>query len=170
MALLRRNALKIIRVAEFAPEAEFAEPCVSYTLRDVICTACSDCRDLDLCRDPDLAAGQWMCTARVDEHGPPCGQPYDRQWIEGALLTEINERVRKYQLQDLKCVRDGRVKVGHLANRCPCGGVFACSIADGALSDDLRVFSNIAKAHDFKILGETVEWMQSNASCGASTS
>jgi len=170
VALLRRNALKIIRVAEFAPEAEFAEPCVSYTLQDVICTACSDCRDLDLCRDPDLAAGQWMCTARLDEHGPPCGQPYDKQWIEGALLTEINERVRKYQLQDLKCVRDGRVKVGHLANRCPCGGVFACSVADGALSDDLRVFSNIAEAHDFKILSETVEWMQSNAARGASTS
>ena len=162
VSLLRRNALKMIQVAEFSPEAEFVEPCVSFTLRDVICSACSDCRDLDLCRDPDLAAGHWACTARDDDHGPPCGQPYDMQWIEGALVAEVNERVRKYQLQDLKCARDGRIKVGHLANRCACGGLYACSAKPGALGDDLRVFSNIADAHDFKILRDTVDWVQSN--------
>lgn len=30
------------------------EPCMSFVLRDVICTSCNDCRDLDLCRDPHL--------------------------------------------------------------------------------------------------------------------
>ncbi|CAL55806.1 DNA polymerase epsilon, catalytic subunit A,C-terminal [Ostreococcus tauri] len=162
VSLLRRNALKMIRVGEFAPEAEFIEPCVSYTLRDVICSACCDCRDLDLCRDPDLAAGHWACSYR-DEHGLLCAQPYDRQWVEGALVAEVNDRVRKYQLQDLKCVRDGRVKVGHLGNRCACGGLFTCSAKDGSLGDDLRVFSSIAEAHDFNILRETVSWVRSNA-------
>lgn len=30
------------------------EPCLSFVLRDVICGSCNSCRDLDLCRDPDL--------------------------------------------------------------------------------------------------------------------
>jgi len=156
VALLRRNALRLLRVAEFAPQAEFIDPCVSFTLRDAMCSYCSDCRDLDLCRDPDLAAGRWACLT--------CAQPYDLQWIEGSLVSELNDRVRQYQLQDLKCSRDGRVKVGHLANRCACGGLYKCSAKPGALNDDLRVFSNIADAHDFKILRDTVDWVTSNAS------
>lgn len=162
VSTLRRNALKMIRVGEFAPEAEFVEPCVSFTLRDVICSACCDCRDLDLCRDPDLAAGHWACTYR-DQYGLPCGQPYDMQAIEGALLAEVNDRVRKYQLQDLKCARDGRIKVDHLANRCACGGLFKCSSKDDALTEDLRVFASIADAHDFNILRDTVRWVHSNS-------
>lgn len=30
------------------------EPCRSFVLRDVICTYCNACTDLDLCRDPNL--------------------------------------------------------------------------------------------------------------------
>ena len=156
VAMLRRNALRLLRVAEFAPEAEFVDPCVSFTLRDAMCSYCSDCRDLDLCRDPDLAAGRWACLT--------CAQPYDLQWIEGSLVSEVNERVRRYQLQDLKCSRDGRVKIGHLANRCACGGLYKCSAKPGALNNDLRVFSNIADAHDFKVLRDTVDWVTANTS------
>ncbi len=30
------------------------EPCLTWVLRDVVCDACSACRDLDLARDPNL--------------------------------------------------------------------------------------------------------------------
>ena len=30
------------------------DPCRSWVLRDVICTSCHACRDLDLCRDPGI--------------------------------------------------------------------------------------------------------------------
>ncbi len=30
------------------------EPCLTWVLRDVVCDACSACRDLDLARDPAL--------------------------------------------------------------------------------------------------------------------
>jgi DNA polymerase epsilon subunit 1 len=40
--------------------------------------------------------------------------------------------------------------------------LYKCSAKPGALGDDLRVFSNIADAHDFKILRDTVDWVQSN--------
>lgn len=50
VALLKRRLLKVLHVGEFSAEAEFREPCLSFTLRDVICSFCNDCRDLDLCR------------------------------------------------------------------------------------------------------------------------
>ena len=33
---------------------DLQEPCMSFVLQDVICPSCNDCRDLDLCRDPQL--------------------------------------------------------------------------------------------------------------------
>ncbi|GJM85089.1 hypothetical protein PR202_ga01510 [Eleusine coracana subsp. coracana] len=48
---MRKNLLKLVRVKEFAPEAQFQDPCASFTLPNVICSYCNDCRDLDLCRD-----------------------------------------------------------------------------------------------------------------------
>ena len=30
------------------------EPCMSFVLKDVVCSQCNNSRDLDLCRDPDL--------------------------------------------------------------------------------------------------------------------
>jgi len=85
------------------------------------------------------------------------------QAIEGALIAEVNDRVRKYQLQDLKCVRDDRIKADHLANLCACGGLFACCAKVDALSKDLRVLASIADAHDFKILRDTVRWVHTNS-------
>ena len=57
VALLRKNALRLLRVPEYAPEAKFREPCVTFVLRDVVCGYCGDCRDLDLCRDERLVGG-----------------------------------------------------------------------------------------------------------------
>ena len=36
MGLLRKNLLRLLRVREFSAEAEFVDPCRSYTLRDVV--------------------------------------------------------------------------------------------------------------------------------------
>ena len=48
----RRDLLKLIGVREFAEEAVFRDPCCSFVLAEVICEACNNCRDIDLCRDP----------------------------------------------------------------------------------------------------------------------
>ena len=116
VSLLRKNALKLLRVPEYAPQAEFREPCVTFVMRDAVCNYCSACADLDLCRDERLVEdANWDCAA--------CGNPYDPQWIEGTLVAHVNERVRQAQLQDLRCTRDRRIKVSHLAARCACGEV-----------------------------------------------
>merc|ERR1712097_238250 len=98
VARCRKNALKLLSVPEFGPEATFYEPCVAFALRDVVCECCGDVRDLDLCRDPDLADGEWRCA------DAGCNNRYDLQWIEMKLCEEVNSRVRRAQTQDLKLV------------------------------------------------------------------
>ena len=148
----RKNALKLLSVPEFGPEATFREPCISFALRDVVCECCGDVRDLDLCRDPDLADGEWRCAE--------CENRYDLQWIEMKLCDEVNARVRKAQTQDLKCKRCTRIKVGHVQNRCPCGGLFETTSKPGALRDGLRVFRNVARWHEFDVLASVVHFCE----------
>ena len=39
------------------------EPCMSFVLKDVVCSQCNNSRDLDLCRDPDLQVSCLLETA-----------------------------------------------------------------------------------------------------------
>lgn len=48
---LRKNMLKLIKIGAFSDDAEWKEPCISFTLPEVICKACNHCRDIDLCKD-----------------------------------------------------------------------------------------------------------------------
>ena len=47
---------------------------MTYVIRDVICPHCNACRDLDLCRDPDLQvhAAPFNGAFRAQWWGPPC--------------------------------------------------------------------------------------------------
>lgn len=105
VALLRRRLLKLLGVGEFSAAAQFREPCMSFRLPDVICGYCNDCRDLDLCRDPELqAGGRWACRA--------CGQGYDMAALEARLVGLLGARVREYALQDLQCLKCKQVRCG----------------------------------------------------------
>jgi len=48
---LRKNLLRLISVGNFSDEADWADPCLSWTLPEVICKSCNHCRDIDLCKD-----------------------------------------------------------------------------------------------------------------------
>ncbi|KAK1323653.1 DNA polymerase epsilon catalytic subunit A [Acorus calamus] len=96
---LRKNLLKRVGVKEFAPEAQFCDPFISFTLPNVICSYCNDCRDLDLGRDSALLDSEWRCAV------PHCGQPYNREQMENSLLQIVRQRERLNHLQDLVCLR-----------------------------------------------------------------
>lgn len=140
------------QVREFSPEAEFREPCASFTLRDVICAYCNDCRDLDLCRDPALQRGDWSCSV------PGCRHPYDRDRIEATLLQHARGRAQGAVLQDLFCRRCRRIKTSHLADKCRCGGFFSFRDPVEKQREQMRVFRSIARFHGFRVLGEVAEW------------
>ncbi|XP_010242612.1 PREDICTED: DNA polymerase epsilon catalytic subunit A-like [Nelumbo nucifera] len=150
--VMRKNLLKYVRVREFAPEAEFHDPCVSFTLPNVICSYCNDCRDLDLCRDSALLAQEWRCSM------PQCGQPYDREQMENALLQIVRQRERLYHLQDLVCLKCNQIKAAHLAEQCACAGSFRCKEDVSEFFSKMQVFLKIAVNQTFKLLEECSLW------------
>ncbi|CAM6102738.1 unnamed protein product [Calypogeia fissa] len=151
--VLRKNLLKLVRVKEFSAEAVFRDPCLSFTLPNVICSYCNDCRDLDLCRDVALLEHDWRCVM------PQCGQPYDREWVENALLQLVRRRERLFQLQDLICKKCSQVKSSHLAEQCTCAGAFKCRESPTVFRSRMQVFHNIAVYHKFELLRECVSWI-----------
>ncbi|KAK3158029.1 hypothetical protein QOZ80_2AG0131930 [Eleusine coracana subsp. coracana] len=150
---MRKNLLKLVRVKEFAPEAQFQDPCASFTLPNVICSYCNDCRDLDLCRDSTLQGQEWRCAV------PHCGQPYHREQMENALLQVVRQRERLYHLQDLVCLRCRQVKAAHLSEQCSCGGSFRCKEELSHFLSKMRVFLNVAVSQKFELLQDCVQWI-----------
>lgn len=47
--------LRLIGVGEFSDLAQWQEQVYTYILNEVICKACNQCRDIDLCKDKDRA-------------------------------------------------------------------------------------------------------------------
>lgn len=47
--------LRLIGVGEFSDLAQWQEQVHTYILNEVICKACNQCRDIDLCKDKDRA-------------------------------------------------------------------------------------------------------------------
>ncbi|TQD77364.1 hypothetical protein C1H46_037096 [Malus baccata] len=151
--VMRKNLLKIVRVREFAPEAEFHDPGPTFTLPNVICSYCNDCRDLDLCRDSALLAGEWRCCV------PQCGQLYDKEVMENALLQIVRQRERLYHLQDLECLRCHQVKAARLAEQCVCAGSYKCRQNATEFRTQMELIWKIAIHQKFQLLQECTEWI-----------
>ncbi|KAM1255671.1 hypothetical protein ACFX1Q_029918 [Malus domestica] len=151
--VMRKNLLKIVRVREFAPEAEFHDPGPTFTLPNVICSYCNDCRDLDLCRDSALLAGEWRCCV------PQCGQLYDKEVMENALLQIVRQRERLYHLQDLECLRCHQVKAARLAEQCVCAGSYKCRQNATEFRTQMELIWMIAIHQKFQLLQECTEWI-----------
>jgi len=150
IALLRRRLLKLLGVGEFGGAAQFREPCMSFRLPDVICGYCNDCRDLDLCRDPELQGSRWTCAA--------CSQPYDMSSIEGRLVKLLGARIKEYILQDLQCHKCKQIATEHLAGGCKqCGGSLTNTIRPDMARKRLVVFSNMAAYHRFELLQQLAD-------------
>lgn len=146
-----QNLLKMVNVREFATEAEFRDPCVSYTLPDVICSYCNNARDLDFLRDPNLLKHIWKCGI--------CSHSYNKQNIERRLIDIVQKRSLAYQTQDLVCEKCKMVKAENTSQLCSnCSGNFACRENAPEFKQGLQVFLNIAKYHDFKMLRHVVDW------------
>ncbi|KAK6138431.1 hypothetical protein DH2020_027841 [Rehmannia glutinosa] len=150
--VMRRNLLKLVRIREFAPEAEFQNLFMSLTLPNVICSYCNDCRDLDLCRDRALIGQQWRCGVAQ------CGQPYDGEVMENALLQIARQRERLYHLQDLVCLKCYQIKAAHLANTVLVPDL-SCARKFPQFSSKMQILLNVAVDQKFQLLQECVSWI-----------
>lgn len=161
--------LQLLHVREFGAQADFKDLCLPFTLNDVICSYCNDCRDLDLCRDDELLAGSKQNTSQAGGGGGAardgwscrvCGQPYHRPTIESRLLATLQRRVRDYQLQDLECVRCKQVSSGHLRASCSlCSGDLRPTLPPQEFKKKLVVFRNMAEFHGFQMLEQSAAWL-----------
>ena len=106
---LKRVLLKKLAVREFGQDSVFRDPCLSYVLRDVICSYCSLCRDFDLLRDKALTADETAtdntpsATGVVQESNRwrcgNCHNHINREEIENRLLQEVERLAMSFLLQ-----------------------------------------------------------------------
>lgn len=152
---LKRDLLKLIGIGEFAEEAAFSDPCLSYVLPEVICKSCNHIRDLDLCRDPYLSQersdSSWACVQ--------CKAPYDMDEIEDTLLDAIHRKSMAFILQDLKCVKCNGIKENNMRKYCRCAGDFTNTVPAADLYKTLMTFKGIARHYEMVLLMGTVDWI-----------
>uniref|UniRef100_H2YP33 DNA polymerase epsilon catalytic subunit n=1 Tax=Ciona savignyi TaxID=51511 RepID=H2YP33_CIOSA len=153
---LRRNLLRLIGVGEFAPSADWSDPCASYVIGQMTCGMCGLNRDIDLCRHALLIDGtcKWLCCG--------CGQPYNEKWIEQQLVDDIQRKLLSYNLQDLVCRKCSAVNQLNMNKRCECAGDFELTAKSGSIQQTLKVFRNIADLANLEYLAYTIDWISTS--------
>ncbi|ORZ35386.1 hypothetical protein BCR44DRAFT_53396 [Catenaria anguillulae PL171] len=146
--ILRRNALDLIKVREFAPEAQFANPCLPIVVPQVMCTACQYTRDVDLTREVVADEKGWKC--------PECMQLYPMAALEAKLIELVENSLLAHQVQDLVCTKCRLIVRENLAPYCPCSGALALTVPVGVFRTKLLVIYQIAEAHRMELLREIV--------------
>jgi hypothetical protein len=106
-----------------------------------------------LCRASHLYthAFAWRCAA--------CDHAYDSCDVESSLVAAAEARSLAYTLQDLACVRCGRVRCSPLRSYCECSGRYATVTPQAGLRAYLRALQGVAVAYGFPWLQDTVETM-----------
>ncbi|KAF5367571.1 hypothetical protein D9758_003792 [Tetrapyrgos nigripes] len=147
IGLLKRNALDLIGVKEFANEAIFRNPCEPLKLPSVPCKHCDALRDFDFCRDPDLlpsnsdVSPKWTCNH--------CHGEYDRVAIEFTLIGFVYGIERAYAQQDLKCSKCQQIQSDNVSRYCQCSGSYQLTVNKADMRRKLRTMVNVAIVHGF---------------------
>ncbi|TPX58573.1 DNA-directed DNA polymerase [Powellomyces hirtus] len=168
--VLKRDMLSLIGAREFSNEAKFMNPCEPFRLPQVICEFCNHCRDLDLTRDKDLLPRHLDDGGEADSDGdvikgiawscPACQTEYDKQAIEQRLVDVVQRRLAAWQQQDVKCSRCRMVKAEDMREHCAsCSGLVNTEWSREEFVRRTKVFSNIARFHDMRLLREIVGWV-----------
>jgi len=152
---MKRNLLRFVSVGEFSPLVEWKEPSASFVVRQLLCTICNKCNDVDICRDAvlseDMVSCFWNC--------PSCGNNYDMDLFEERLIDELQSKMISYNLQDLICKKCKNIKQNNLNKNCSCAGNFDLTLKEAEFMKMLNIFSNVSKFASFDFLHETVTWI-----------
>ncbi|XP_067928568.1 DNA polymerase epsilon catalytic subunit A-like [Watersipora subatra] len=142
IADLKLDLLRILNIGQFAADAEFVNPSTSYTLSEMLCTACNTTCDLDICRDITFSQTHqpvkyWSC--------PSCSEPYSSSKVEEILIRKVQKEVMAYILQDFTCVKCKMVKRRHMDRYCECSGRYTNVMRTEDFKKNHQLFYNIAK-------------------------
>jgi len=151
--MMKKSLYAQIGIQEYATETKWRNPCASFIIRDVFCQECSECRDVDLCIFPTLDEDQemrWIC----DE----CSAPYDPEYIERRLVDSIQRTCVRYQLQDLRCSKTGRIATRVLSHQSDCSAILKPDISRSDVLSELLILRNLAQYYELEWLMETTEF------------
>ena len=186
VAGLRRTLLTQLNVKEFNAQSEFEDPSVSYILRDVICTHCNTCKDVDLLRDPLLSgkavldeeyhrSGSSSSGGAVDPYSNQseetllttprwecghCGSPYDVQEVEHRLLEDVERLQASFLLQDLRCSRTAAVSTRYCTGQSDFCAPLVMDFTPVQVKARLQTLHRVAEFHQFEWLLETLQCLQ----------
>nr|XP_009858713.1 DNA polymerase epsilon catalytic subunit A-like [Ciona intestinalis] len=152
---LRRNLLRLIGVGEFAPSADWIDPCASYIIGHMTCSSCALNHDLDVCRHAVTVNGtcKWLCRG--------CRHPYDEKWIEQQLVEDVQRKMVEYNLQDIVCKKCKLVNQSNMNRRCECAGEFQLTNHSSSFKETLKIFRNIASFAKLDYLNKNIDWITS---------
>ncbi|KAF9073524.1 hypothetical protein BDP27DRAFT_1417011 [Rhodocollybia butyracea] len=161
LGLVKRNALDLIGVKEFAPEAVYRNPCEPLKLFNVPCKYCDALKDFDFCRDPELlpyqgesGSSKWVCKS--------CKGEYDRTSIEFSLIRMVWAMEKNFAAQDLKCSKCKQIQGDYVSRWCQCSGTYQLTVGKGDVKRKLKTVVNVAIVHGLSRLKECAQMMLSN--------
>lgn len=157
ISAMKRILLTQLRVREFSEQSNFKDPCLSYMLRDVICSYCSTCRDIDLLRDHQLTQSpedaRWQCSN--------CSHVIDVVEIENRLVEAAEKLSVSFLLQDMRCKQTHKVSVKLCAATSDLCAPLEMDIPVSTLHSQLHVLFRVAEFYSMEWLKTTVmELMQ----------
>ncbi|KAL8831351.1 MAG: hypothetical protein Q9191_000907 [Dirinaria sp. TL-2023a] len=158
--LLRKELLAFFEIKEFSAQARFENPSSSLKLEQLLCENCAMARDLDLCRDEDvLPPPQFLNHAPAPPESTQrawacltCSREYNRLAIEEMLIARVQKMLAKWQMQDLKCAKCGRLRVNDFMDHCACGGDWTGTVERHAVLKDLLILDRVAGGYGLRML------------------
>ena len=154
VAMLKKSLFAQVGVQEYSGETKWQNPATRFVLPDVFCT-CGESRDLDLCAIVPSEDGEggfatsWMCLE--------CDTEYDREDIERRLVDMVQRNSTRYQLQDLRDSKSGRVAIKAMAKQSEASAPLKLDISRKEMSSQIRTLHNLAHFYDLPWLRETTE-------------
>lgn len=145
---LKKNLLKLVGYSDFSPLSQFEEPCRSLVMPEVICYNCVYTRDIDFCRDPMLSHQVWKCFL--------CEADFDRLEFEKRLVFMVQNKVKDFFTQDLKCNKCKMNKGSLLSRFCACSGKYLATRSTKDFTNFLKIGLEVAKYHEFIYLEELI--------------
>ena len=157
--LLRKELLALFDVREFSKQGAFQNPSESLRLPQVSCDGCTMPRDLDFCRDEDLLPAPGADAAAAATKPWRCGfceAEFSRNGLEERLIAQVQGFVVEWTTQDLKCVKCGALRQNDFMEHCTCSGAWVESVRREEVLRRLRVYGNVARFYDLRMLGAVV--------------
>ena len=156
LATLKRMLLAQLQVRDFSEDSQFHESDASYILRDVICSFCSTCKDIDLIHvfddkvfndNPD-ADNRWKCE---------CGNIVDLVEIENRLLDDVKRLCVSHQVQDLRCASTHMVSSRLCASHSELSRPLVLDQTIGYSKKKLSILQKVGQLHNFELLQDTIK-------------